>query len=422
MHVRDGHDTVISFSYANIYNTIFTLPSSMDYDEDDPYRLERLQDEADWQAQQTSYERSFAGLPRPWWGEDAFAFFSSWDGLTKGGSGPLGQFNPEVDKPGGGPDRSFGQDPISVTKETPKYREELESMINLPKPEYVYINGKKFRKPDHPIVSRRRIENRQVGLALPSSRKRAVEQAKRIDPSSLIPDQRPDVVMWGGSDILPHIRNEAEIMRRKGVVHSDYNHNLRDERDLKPPDYLQHFAGGWTPFNLDESDEERRETKEKVKAEVEEKRRESSLKRDLQDRMCNEKCSGATFEDRLALLEALENNESPMDKPTETKLLVDEFKAKRRKSDNNICSEASTELDIENITWPEPVPTYLLEREGYYFITKQWWKQPLRPPNVKDPWWRRGESGERKCHKLQTDELASDVEIVDEPPDASDRF
>ena len=52
---------------------------------------------------------------------------------------------------------------------------------------------------------------------------------------------------------------------------------------------------------------------------------------DLEDRMYNEKQSGATLLDRLALLTALENNELSAEPEKPTKQLANEWRATRKK-------------------------------------------------------------------------------------------
>lgn len=410
----------------------------MEYDEDDPDHLERLQDASDWQAQQSAAERSYAGLARPWWSEEAYIFFSSLEGTDadlaneRRRRGDFGKFNPDIDKVAPSTKRI-------VTKEMREERQReaamFEAMTTMPKPEYFKIApGKNWlQKCAHPIIVRRRIENRQVGLALPSIQKQAVEHARRVNPSSLIPEERPDVLMWGGRDILPEMHKETELMRRRGEVDGAHVDTMRDERELQVPQYLQHFANGWTPFDPAESDEERREAKADAEKKAVEKKRKRAHAHDLKGRMYNEKQSGATLLDRLALLEALEDNDKTLEEPTQAKQLADEWRATRKKmkAADPPTPQLPPELDIENVIWPDPVPAYLLERKEYYFIRKsknpeRWWKETAKPP--KKEWWHdipqhttptipRQPFTTLCDNKENGEESSSDPEIVDEPPD-----
>ena len=86
------------------------------------------------------------------------------------------------------------------------------------------------------------------------------------------------------------------------------------------------------------------------------------------------------------------------------------------------------ELDIENIWWPDAVPQYLLEREGYYGIhapktSKKWWMEHKTLPAVDSKWWHQQVVSHQcsskpvivKCNDVN--ESSSDPEIVDLPPD-----
>lgn len=270
---------------------------------------------------------------------------------------------------------------------------------------------RKVKTTSDPVKRKRVIRNRQGGLGLPSSRK------QEMDPSSFVPDERPDVLMWGERNVLPDMQEQLELMRRSGEIDSTQARMMHDERDLQVPDYLQHFAKGWTPPDPDESDEEAREAKAKAKVNSEKKameqRRERENAEDLEDRMYNEKHSGATFLDRLDLLAALEENEMSEEKEKPpTKQLADERRAAMRKKMKitEKSRELSPEPDTEKRIWPSAVPAYLLEekekpkREWWHDITHQ--SRPARQQPIVNNY---------------KEESSSDPEIIDEPPDPPDR-
>lgn len=392
-------------------------------DEDDPDYIERLQDEADWQAQQSAHERSYAGLARPWWSPEAFAFFSSFEGTNA----DVSSFNPAFDKVAPSTKRNVTEE---MREERRRQEAIFEAAATMPKPEYIMLEEKKpMRKAANPIVRRRVVENRQAGIGLPGKRKLEVERAR---PSSLVPDERPDVLLWGGQDILPSLHGEMNLMRRRGDVDGAHVEMMRDERKLRVPDHLQHFAKGWDQFDPDESDEERREAEQKAE-ELRQNRKQERLEKlrrdhDLKSRMHREKQSGASLLDRLALLEALETNDGePPEKPSQTQQLADEWRAKKRKVVESKLPELPPELDTENIWWPDPVPAYLLEREGYYCFRKpkkpeRWWGGKASPPPPVD-WWNDLQKPQRKplatLSTTNVDESSSDIEVVDLPPDLS---
>ena len=317
-----------------------------------------------------------------------------------------------------------------IRAERRRVEERIQASACMPKSRYVGTN--RIKATEDREVARRRIANRQMGLALPSSRKRAIDRA---DPASLVPDDRPPSIMHGGRNIQPEW--------------------LKNEPDPEVPAYIQHFnragnwKGGWTPCTVDASDDDRRRNRNKAKKD---QRRKRDWRRAVEERMYNENQSGASLAERMKLLEAMELGSVPVDSPssgsessddkaekhvdvtidpfakrTPVEKLLGDWRARKKVEDT---PPTQPELDVEMLWWPDAVPHYLLEREGYYGIFQPktctlWWRQKAEVAEVaevKTSWWDEAPS-DRRIAKLtvadSTTEQASssDPEIVDAPPD-----
>ena len=316
-----------------------------------------------------------------------------------------------------------------IRAERRQAEERVQASASMPKPRYVGTNP--IKATEDREVARRRIANRQMGLALPSSRKRAIDRA---DPASLVPDERPQSIMFGGSDIQPEW--------------------LKDEPDPEVPEYIREFnrkakwKGGWAQPPVDASDDDRRWSRNKAKKD---QRRKRDWTRAVEERMYNENQSGASLAERMKLLEAMELGSVPVESPSSgsessgddkaekhvdvtidpfakrspVEKLLGDWRARKKKVEDS--PPPQPEIDVEMLWWPDAVPHYLLEREGYYGIRQPktctlWWRQKAEVAAVKTSWWDEAPS-DRRIAKLvvadcKTEQVSSsDPEIVDAPPD-----
>ena len=252
----------------------------------------------------------------------------------------------------------------------------------------VKLVAKKFRisdKQPSPQEKRRRVlRGRKAGLSLPSSASRRVAEA-----SDDVADARPDVLMYGGIDVLPQMQEDSkEMARRCKLGMSPELLLLHDERKLAAPAYLRHFAGDrlkadWAAPELD-VDREERPWRQQYHLEREDPDFKSDRENLLQEfkfrkghkrtEVEEEEWNFEKPERKDAFSERLQKLQQDM---AEQQARVDKREAKvkarnerldrEQKAAEDALKKLEEEEDLENRVYPDCIPAYLMDRPSYYF-------------------------------------------------------
>jgi hypothetical protein len=300
-------------------------------------------------------------------------------------------------------------------------------------------------------VLARRVRGRMTGPSLPSNRARRDAEA-----SNAVPDEYPDVLMFGGFNVLPEIQRELGQFARKGEMNMRPGSEklLHDERELSAPAYLKHFAGAslgadWSAEHpddlLEQEDREWRANQKRKRMEERERNDTRSEAEKLVTKYKIRKNMDVTGEimeeDAEEQLAKMRENQREIEairaelarREEEKRREEEELEKQLMKAMNDAVQEPGEEAvdgydsDIENREYPDPVPSYLLDRREHYLL-----KPKTKPHKRKQP-----ALGERSANPLAIhnpvytwprfgpaayDDADSDCEIVDAPPDKADRM
>jgi hypothetical protein len=296
----------------------------------------------------------------------------------------------------------------------------------------------------------RKVRGRMAGNSLPSNRARLDAEA-----SGAVREEYPDVLMFGGVNVLPEMQRELGQLARKGEMNmrTGSEQLLHDERKLSAPDYLMHFAGerlgaDWAAEDPDDlMEQEDREWRAGQKRRRKEERERNDTRTETEKLVTKYKIR-KNMDVTGEIME--EDAEEQLAKMRENEREIEAIRAElaRREEDDlekqlleamqdkeEVKEEAKEEAtdgydsDIENREYPDPVPSYLLDRREHYML-----KPKPKPHARKQP-----ALGERSANSLAIHnptyawprfgpvayddaDSDSDCEIVDAPPDVAGRM
>lgn len=236
---------------------------------------------------------------------------------------------------------------------------------------------------------RLRIANgRRAGLSLPSNKARRLAEASRDEGGEEF--DRPDVLMFGGHNVLPEMQKELPGMARKCEMNMRIgsNHLLHDERGLETPAYLKHFAGtslanDWAAPELD-IEEEEREWRSEYYAERRNPDRLSDRESLLQEFKFRKRFKRTEVEDEVWRSEKSKRDDAYSARLqqlnadlAEEKARAAKHAAKLRSRDERLAREKKEaeaalqkleeEEDVENRVYPDAVPAFLMDRPQFFF-------------------------------------------------------
>ena len=235
---------------------------------------------------------------------------------------------------------------------------------------------------------RRIIRGRRAGPSLPSNVARRSAEAGRDED-----DDRPDVLMYGGQNVLPEMQEELAKKARRCELGMRLGSEklLHDERDLEEPNYLKHFVGSslatdWAAPELDVEEEERGWRNEYYKEQSnpdrlsdrenllqEFKFRKRSKRTEVEDEVWrSEKAQREdAFSARLEQLKADLAEEKARAAKRDAKLRAREDRlAREQKEVLAALRKLEEEEDVENRVYPDCVPAFLMDRPQFYFYPK----------------------------------------------------
>lgn len=280
---------------------------------------------------------------------------------------------------------------------------------------------------------KRILRGRRAGPSLPSSAARRLAEAGED-----VEEERPDVLMFGGQNVLPEMQRELDGMARRGELNMrpGAQRLLHDERSLEAPSYMRHFAGeslrdDWAVPELD-VDREEREWRKQYYREQRDPDRKTDRELLLQEykfrkgikrtEVEEEEWSFERPERQRQFAKRFKNVEAEL---AEQHARMEKREAKVRARKERLAREAAKaeealakleeEEDLENRVYPDAVPAYLIDRPQYFFYPS---KLPgnrrvlavAQQPVVVAV----GETS--KTSKVQ-EESDDDIEVVDAPPD-----
>ena len=284
---------------------------------------------------------------------------------------------------------------------------------------------------------RRILRGRRAGPSLPSSAARRLAEAGEDAD-----DPRPDVLMFGGQDVLPEMQKELDGMARRCEMgmRPGAQRLLHDERSLEAPAYLQHFAGqtlrdDWAAPELDVEREERewrsnyyREQKDPDRKTDREnllqeyKFRKGMKRTEVEDEEWNfgRRERQDAFSERLQKLQQDLAEEKARAAKREAKLKARKERLAREQAEAaEALRRLEEEEDVENRVYPDAVPAYLIDRPQYFFF-------PSRLPGNKRVLVQAQQPvvvavGETiKGGKAQAESDDDEIQVVEAPPDPVD--
>jgi hypothetical protein len=247
----------------------------------------------------------------------------------------------------------------------------------------------KFRRiaPSDQEKRRRIIRGRRAGPSLPSNAARKRAEARRDEDDE--DDDRPDVLMYGGHDVLPSMQKELSGMARRCEINMrpGCDSLLHDERGLEAPAYLKHFAGtslatDWVAPELDVEEEERGWRNEYYKEQSnpdrlsdrdnllqEFKFRKRSKRTEVEDEVWRSEKSRRddAYSARLEQLKADLAEEKARATKRDAKVKAREERLAREQQEAKEALRKLEEEDLENRVYPDAIPAYLMDRPQYFF-------------------------------------------------------
>lgn len=312
-------------------------------------------------------------------------------------------------------------------------------------------NSMKFRRV---AVSNREqrmrvMKSRRAGLSLPSNKARRLAEESR-DEEDVERDQ-PDVMMYGGHNVLPEMQKELSRIARKGELNMRIGCDtlLHDERGLQAPAYLKHFAGttlaaDWAAPELDVEEEEREWRSEYYKEQrnpdrlsdrenllQEFKFRKRFKRTEVEDEVWRSETPkrNDAYSARLQQLQADLAEEKQRAAKRDAKVRAREERlAKEQKGAEVALRKLDEEEDLENRVYPDCVPAFLMDRPQYFFYPPKLGNQrevlaeAQQPVAVAPPACCRASGA--KCLKsvgqVEMEDSDEEIAVVDVGPDAVD--
>ena len=291
--------------------------------------------------------------------------------------------------------------------------------------------SKDLMAPSDPEGRKHVARGRRAGPSLPSNSARRLAEAGQNDQ-----DERPDVLMVGGRNILPELQDELSDLADKGELNMRPGSEklLHDERSLEAPDYLKHFAGprladDWAAQDLD-VDREEREWRRQHYRDLKDPDRKSDREKLLQEfkirkgfKLTEVEQEEWDFErpkrqeaysKRLEQLKANLAEEKARSAKREAKVRARQERLDRDKQEaEEALRRLEEEEDIENRVYPDAVPAYLMDRPQYFFFPSKLPGNKLVLAEAQQPVVVVVGTGPSKGEPESEDE----IEIVDAPPD-----
>jgi len=257
-------------------------------------------------------------------------------------------------------------------------------------------------------------------------------------------EDRPDVIMFGGQNVLPDMQEEVSLMARRGEMGMTLGSEkvLHDERSLKVPCYLRHFAGDklskdWSAPEVDVEREEiqwrkeyYRELKdpdhqsEREKLLDEFKFRKSFKRTEVKQEEWNFERAARedAFSERLRKLQQNITEEKARSAKRDAKVHAREERLVReQKEAKEALRKLEEEQDLENRVFPDCVPAYLMDRPAYFFYpsklagNKRVLAEAQQPIVVVV-------GGASKGGEVHSEESDEEIAIVQCPPDDADAW
>lgn len=285
---------------------------------------------------------------------------------------------------------------------------------------------------------RRRVRRgRQAGPSLPSNAARRLAEAGEDSE-----EERPDVIMIGGQNVLPEMQKELGGMARKGELNMRPGSEqlLHDERTLEAPAYLRHFAGNslrddWAAPELDVEKEER-EWRKQYAREQRDPDRKTDREKLLEEYKLRKGIKRTEVEEEEWNFERPERHRQFADRFKQVSAELAEQQARMAKREAKVkarkerlareAAEAAEALrkleeeeDLENRVYPDAVPAYLIDRPQYFFFpsrlpgNKRVLAVAQQPVVVVV-----GETS--KGGKVQAESDDDEIQVVEAPPDPVD--
>jgi hypothetical protein len=305
-------------------------------------------------------------------------------------------------------------------------------------------NAMKFTDEVAPTDQERRkriLRGRRAGPSLPSSAARRLAEAGEDSE-----EERPDVLMVGGRNVLPEMQRELDGMARRCELgmRPGAQRLMHDERSLEAPSYMRHFAGeslrdDWAAPELD-VDREEREWRRQLCREQRNPDRKTDRELLLQEYKFRKGIKRTEVEEEEWNFERPERQDAFSERLQKLQQDLAEEKARAAKREakvktrkerlareaakaEEVLAKEEEEEDLENRVYPDAVPAYLIDRPQYFFY-------PSRLPGN-----RRvlavaqqpvvvavGETSKTSKGGKAQEESDDDIEVVDAPPDTVDVY